>query len=141
MVALARRDEPWFPGAFAALERIWAGTGDDWDAVMPFFHGRWDAAAREYQADGVQQQNEAAAAAYYAPGAVDEAATRSALGGLAAAVLVMAGEYDVSLPPVSAAALAALFPHAEVAVAPRAAHSPWRDDPAWFVTTVDRFLA
>jgi proline iminopeptidase len=37
-LALLREDEPWFPAAFAALQRITAGEGtdDDWEAIAPF---------------------------------------------------------------------------------------------------------
>ncbi|WP_327011180.1 alpha/beta hydrolase [Dactylosporangium sp. NBC_01737] len=42
-----RRGEPWFPGAYAAFERIWAGApaAADWAAITPFMYGRWDDAA------------------------------------------------------------------------------------------------
>ncbi len=45
-----RKDEPWFAGAFAALEAIVAGnaTDDSWKAIEPFFYGRWDAAAQAH---------------------------------------------------------------------------------------------
>src|SRR5437660_5114471 len=46
IVAL-RADEPWFPHASAAFEKINAGqaTDDDWAAIAPLKYGRWDAAA------------------------------------------------------------------------------------------------
>src|ERR1700728_3094226 len=42
-----RQGEPWFAAASAAYERIAAGQEDDrdWQAISPFFYGRWDAAA------------------------------------------------------------------------------------------------
>lgn len=85
-VAELRRGEPWFPDAFAAFERIWAGgaTAADW--------------------------------------------------------LLIAGAYDVSLPPERAAAYAALFRTAELAVQPGGGHLAWLDDPQWFVRTTTRFL-
>jgi len=45
-----RKDEPWFAGAFAALEAIVVGnaTDDSWKAIEPFFYGRWDAAAQAH---------------------------------------------------------------------------------------------
>ena len=41
-VAEQRRGEPWFPDAWAAFERIWAGeaTEADWAAIAPFTRGR-----------------------------------------------------------------------------------------------------
>ncbi|MDG6103589.1 alpha/beta hydrolase [Dactylosporangium aurantiacum] len=139
-VAERRRGEPWFPDAYAAFERIWAGTPEpaDWTAVTPFTYGRWDDAARADADAADGQRNDAAAAAYY-PG-VDVSAVRAALAGLRARVLLVAGEHDVALPPKRAAEYAGLFPHAEVAVQPRGGHSPWLDDPAWLATTVAAFL-
>lgn len=139
-IAELRRGEPWFPGAFAAFERIWAGdpADADWDAIAPFMSGRWDDAARAQAALEVGLRNDTAAAAYY-PGA-DLSRVRAALAGLRARVLVTAGEFDAALPPKRAAEYAGLFPHAEVAVQPGGGHSPWLDDPAWFVLAVAAFL-
>ncbi len=77
-VAETRRGEPWFGPAYAGFERIWAGTATeaDWAAIEPFRHGH-------RTADIPVDQNEAAAAEYYAGGAVDPAATRAALARLA----------------------------------------------------------
>lgn len=140
-VAEKRRGEPWFPAAFAAFERIWAGTPTpaDWAAITPFTHGRWDAdrQARAAWEDG--RRNDEAAAGYYADGAVDPAATRAALARLDAPVLVVAGEYDVALPPARAAEYAGLFGRAGSVVLPGAGHSPWLDDPAGFVQVVVAF--
>jgi pimeloyl-ACP methyl ester carboxylesterase len=83
-----------------------------------------------------EQRNDEAAAAYYAGYTVDPAA----LTRLAAPVLLIAGEYDVQLPPKRAAEYAAMFPNAELAALPRAGHFPWVDDPEWLVTAVARFL-
>ena len=44
-------------------------------------------------------------------------------------MLLLAGEYDVGLPPRNAAEYAGLFEHAELAVQPAAGHFPWLDDP------------
>ncbi|OLF16975.1 alpha/beta fold hydrolase [Actinophytocola xanthii] len=140
-VAERRRDEPWFPDAFAAFERIWAGepTEADWDAITPFTHGRWDATRQALDAQDAERRNAEAAAHYY-DGLPDPAATRAALTRLEAPVLLLAGEVDVALPPPCAAEYAALLPKAELAVQPAAGHLPWLDDPAWFVRTVAAFL-
>ncbi|GGS71580.1 hydrolase [Planobispora rosea] len=137
-----RRGEPWFPGAFAAFERIWSGraTEDDWEAITPFFHGRWDAAAQAHAARGASQKNADAAAVYYSAGAFDPEAVRSALARLRAPVMLVAGEYDVALPPKRAAEYAGLFPGAELAVLPGGGHYPWLDDPGWFTETLAGFL-
>ena len=80
------------------------------------------------------------AAQYYASGAFDSAVVRSALARLLVPVLLVAGEYDVGLPPERAAEYARLFPHAETVVQPRAGHFPWLDDPVRFADSVLRFL-
>lgn len=141
-VAELRRGEPWFPAAFAAFERIWSGqaTATDWAAITPFLWGRWDAVSQAHVAAEASQRNADAAAAYYSPGAVDPEALRAALGRLQSRVLLIAGEYDVSLPPKRAAEYAGLFPQAELVVQPGGGHYPWLDDPEWFVQTMLGFL-
>jgi pimeloyl-ACP methyl ester carboxylesterase len=141
-VAEQRRGEPWFPDAFAAFERIWTGgaTDADWTAITPFTHGRWDAAVEARLAREAGEKNPEAAAEYYATGALDPDATRAALARLDAPVLVVAGGYDVGLPPNRAVDYAGLFGRSETAVLPGGGHYPWRDDPAWFVRTLAGFL-
>jgi pimeloyl-ACP methyl ester carboxylesterase len=137
-----RRGEQWFPEAFAAFERIWAGQATDADraATAPFNHGRWDDRARAADARRATTQNEQAAARYYANGAIDPPAVRSALARLDSPVLLLAGGYDVVLPPVRAEQYAALFPRGELVVLPAAGHYPWRDDADSFVGCVADFL-
>jgi pimeloyl-ACP methyl ester carboxylesterase len=137
-----RRGEPWFPDAFAAFERIWSGdaTDVDWNAIAPFTHGRWDAVSQAHHAQGASQKNPEAAAVYYSAGAPDPAATRSALARLRARVLLVAGEYDVALPPKCAAEYAGLFGQAELAVQPGGGHFPWLDNRELFVQTLAEFL-
>jgi pimeloyl-ACP methyl ester carboxylesterase len=138
-----RQEEPWFPHAFAAFERIWSGdaTADDWEAIVPFTYGRWDAAARAQVAREADQKNADAAAIYYSDGAIDPDATRDCLASLRARVLLVAGEYDPALPPKRAAEYAGLFPGGELAVQAGGGHYPWLDDPAWFAATLAEFLA
>jgi pimeloyl-ACP methyl ester carboxylesterase len=141
-VAELRRDEPWFPTAFAAFERIWAGepTDADWAGIAPFSHGRWDAASQALVAAEEKQINIDAARAYYAVGAVDPDTTRAAIADLAAPVLIVAGGHDVGLPPNRAEEYAGLFRQAELAVQPGAGHFPWLDDPDRLAKTLTTFL-
>jgi pimeloyl-ACP methyl ester carboxylesterase len=137
-----RRGEPWFPGAFAALQRVWsdeAGDGD-WEAITPFFYGRWNAASQAHHSREEAERNAEAAAIYYSDGALDPAAIKSVLARLYAPVLIIAGEYDVALPHKRAGDYAVLFPHAEVAVQPGAGHYPWLDDPGQFTAAITAFL-
>src|SRR5690606_37454870 len=117
-VARLRAAEPWFPQAYAAFEAIVSGTGTGWDAIDPFFHGRWDDDTRRYQASQAPARNGQAARVFGT--AYDPPATRKAMSTLDMPALVLAGEADVNTPPVAAARLAALLPAAEQAVLPAA---------------------
>lgn len=141
-VAELRRGERWFPEAFAAFDRIWSGdfAGANWSAIAPFSHGRWDDERRAFVAREADEINADAAPLYYSANALDPAATRAALTRLTAPVLLVAGEYDVGLPPKCAAEFVALFLSARLAVQPRSGHFPWLDDPAWFTSAVAAFL-
>ncbi|MFD4625701.1 alpha/beta fold hydrolase [Streptomyces sp. NPDC058475] len=138
-LAQLRKNEPWFPAAFAALEAITEGTGSDWEAIAPFFWGRWDATARKHHAAS-QPSNKEAVALFAAEGAFHPEITRAALAGCESPVLLLAGEFDLNSPPRSAAEFATLFPHATLVVQPRAGHYPWLDDAEQFVATTAAFL-
>ncbi|MBP2407036.1 alpha/beta fold hydrolase [Streptomyces syringium] len=138
-LARLRKDEPWFPAAFAALEAISEGTGSDWEAIAPFFCGRWDAAAQKHHAAG-QPSNMEAVALFAAEGAFDPEATRAALAACEVPVLLLAGEFDLNSPPRSVAEFAGLFSAATLAVQPGAGHYPWLDDADRFVATTAAFL-
>jgi pimeloyl-ACP methyl ester carboxylesterase len=141
-VAELRRGQAWFPEAFAAFERIWSGeaTSADWDGIAPFTYGRWDAISKAHHAKEAIQKNPDAAAVYYSAGALDPAATRSALARFPAPVLLVAGEFDVALPPKCAAEYAGLFGQAALVVQPGGGHFPWLDNPEWFTATLTDFL-
>ncbi|MCT9088821.1 alpha/beta hydrolase [Streptomyces sp. ASQP_92] len=140
--ALLRKDEPWFPTAFEALQEITSGraTEESWRAISPFFYGRWDDRARAHQAAADQQKNHEAAAVFGAQGAFDPDATRAALAAFEAPVLLLGGEVDMAAPPRTLAEFARLFPHAELTVQPGAGHFPWLDDPDAFASTITAFL-
>ena len=108
---------------------------------MPFFYGRWDASAKAHAISEAQEATPDAAAIYYADGALDPETTRAGLTKVAGEVLVLVGELDVELTPESGRALAALFPHARLAVQRGSGHFPWLDDPAAFVTTMAAFFS
>jgi pimeloyl-ACP methyl ester carboxylesterase len=138
-LARLRRSEPWFPEAFAALEAITEGTGSDWEAITPFFCGRWDAAAQKHHAAS-QPGNKEAVALFAADGAFDPETTRAALAACEAPVLLLYGEFDLNSPPQSAAEFAGLFPDAALVVQSGAGHYPWLDDADRFVATTAAFL-
>lgn len=138
-----RTAEPWYGDARDAFEAVWAGSASDadWDAMVPFFYGRWDAAAQAHAASEVAQTNEEAAEGYASTGAFDPAATRAAIAALDARVLVLAGELDSGPLPRVAAEITELLPNAEPAVQAGAGHFPWLDDPVRFTETVTAFLS
>ncbi|WP_405918940.1 alpha/beta fold hydrolase [Streptomyces longwoodensis] len=139
--ARLRRGEPWFAGAFPAFE-AWLRDPAEYDPVVsPFFHGRWDAAARAHDAAADEQCNDAAAEVYGSEGAYDPPATRAALARCTAPVLVLAGALDGGPRPDLAHRAAEAFPDARSVVQPGAGHYPWLDDPEWFSAQVDAFLA
>ncbi|MEW2114290.1 alpha/beta hydrolase [Streptomyces sp. NPDC005474] len=141
--ARLRRDEPWYPEAFAALEALVAGRAgaDAFQAIAPFWYGRWNKNARAHRAAEAVQRNNEAAAVFAAEGAFDPPATRAALARLTSPVLVLAGEVDLNSPPPATAELAGQFPHAELIVQPGAGHFPWLDDAKQFVTATEAFLS
>ena len=112
----------------------------DWDAVAPFFYGRWDAASRAHAAADVEQSNFEAAELYASSGAFSPAAARAAIGTLDAPVLLLAGELDSGPLPRVAADIAELIPKARLTVQPGSGHFPWLDDPQGFTRTVTAFL-
>ncbi|WP_030339620.1 alpha/beta fold hydrolase [Streptomyces sp. NRRL S-1022] len=138
--ARLRADEPWFAGAFPAFRAWLAGEAEFDDVFLPFFHGRWDAAARAHTDAEPRQTNDEAGERYFAGGAFTPDATRAALGALAAPVLVYAGGLDGGPRPGLARRTAEAFPHAECTVQPGTAHYPWLDDPEWFVSRTLAFL-
>lgn len=140
-VAEQRRGEPWFPDAYAAFERIWAGTAtaDDWTAITPFTYGRWDTAAQTHAARAATETNSLAAAAYYAPTAFDPAVVRTSLQRLDAPVLLVATRHDVLLPLTTATEYTTAFPRRHLSI-PTGGHYPWLDDPAAFVRDIATFL-
>lgn len=141
-VTRARADERWYPEAASALEPSVTGraTGDAWQAIAPFFYGRWDTAARAHQAVEAAQRNQEAARMFGADGAFDPPATRAALAAHPRPVLLLAGELDLGAPPGLVAQLAELMPGAELVVQPGAGHYPWLDDADRFTATVSAFL-
>jgi pimeloyl-ACP methyl ester carboxylesterase len=141
--AQLRRDEPWFPAAFAALRAVSANEGKDGDreAIAPFFYGRWDAVAQHHRAVASQQINTEAAGLFGSEGAFHPEATRAALASHEAPVLLLAGEFDVNSPPRSVAEFAGLFPDATLVVQPGAGHFPWLDDADLFRANVTAFLS
>ncbi|MFD3943205.1 alpha/beta fold hydrolase [Streptomyces sp. NPDC058579] len=135
-------DQAWYAEARAGLATIGPDTPPARvkEIVAPFAYGRWDEAARAHAAGITDEAHWDAAAAFHAPGAFDPEATRAALTGLIAPVLILAGEYDGGPSPVRAAELAECFPRAELVVQRGAGHFPWVDDAGAFARPIAAFL-
>jgi proline iminopeptidase len=141
--ALARRSaEPWYPAAVQARRVAAAGRDsvENLRRYAPFYYGRWDAAARAHATAGLEPRAARIGARYFGAGAFDPAATRAALAGLAAPVLIYVGELDFTPTPEVAARAVGLFPQAELVVLPGGGHMPWLDDPRHLAATIARFL-
>lgn len=140
--ALAQRaDEPWYPDAMAAMEKLAAGdlSIESFRASRPFYYGRWDEAAQAHATLGVAARHQAARLGFFADLELDPAETRSALRRLTAPVLLYAGERDPLVTPAVVSAAAPLFGDATVMVQEGAGHFPWVDDPAAFTAAVGSF--
>ncbi|MDG4779859.1 alpha/beta hydrolase [Micromonospora sp. WMMD961] len=142
-VTRVRAAEPWFPAAAAALDSMVAGRSSRhaWQAIGPFFYGRWDTSAQAHQAAEAGQRNDEAAQIFAADGAFDPPATRAALAAHRGPVLLLTGEVDLGAPPGLIAQLAELIPQAELVVQAGAGHYPWLDDAEAFTAPVAAFLS
>lgn len=144
LAAALRRsvDEPWYPDALAAWEKIMDGelSLDVFRASRPFFYGRWDEAAQAHASVGVAERHVPARQGYFADIGLDGPAIRSALAELTAPVLFYGGQLDPLVTPAMLDAAAALFSDATVVIQSGAAHYPWVDDPAAFASAVGSFL-
>jgi len=140
--ALARRAaEPWYPGALAALEKIFAGglSMEDFRASRPFYYARWDEESRAHATAGVADRHQPARLGYFAGLTLDPPATRAALAKLSAPVLLYAGELDPMVTPADVREAAPAFGDATVVVQPDAGHFPWVDGPAEFAAAIGSF--
>ncbi|NAZ74287.1 alpha/beta fold hydrolase [Kineococcus sp. T13] len=141
-VARLRRDEPWFTATFTALEAVVAGRADAaaFEAIAPFWYGRWDERAQALHAAQQVQRNREAAGIFGAGGAFDPPATRAAMTAFTSPVLLLAGEVDVNSPPEAMARLAGLFPRCELVIQAAAGHFPWLDDAEQFLSLTTPYL-
>jgi pimeloyl-ACP methyl ester carboxylesterase len=136
-IAEQRAGEPWYAEAIKGFQEIWAGnvTPEAFAKISPFWHGRWDDAARALDD---HPRNPEAAREFYADGAFDPQKVREKLETLDVPTLLIAGEVDVALPPKRAREYADLFPRARLVVQSGAGHFPWVDDPDAFAAAVQR---
>lgn len=140
--AALRVREPWYERAIQAYGNLLSGSdsAEDWNAVLPFFYGRWDETAREHAAAGAQQSNEEAAELFAPWEAFSPDEARTVVASWDVRVLVLAGGLDSGPLPRVGAQIAELFAEAEMAVQPGGGHFPWLDDPDFFTRTVGDFL-
>jgi proline iminopeptidase len=140
-LAASRSQEPWYPEAAAAFDRVRDGsaTEADWAAIDPFTYGRWDDDVRAYN-DQMNSRRNPEAAEVYAEG-YDPAASVPALARLDVPAVVLSGRLDLGNPPGLMADVAAKIPGAELVVQRDAGHFPWVDDPVAFRGLLQPHLA
>lgn len=135
-------DEPWYPTARAALEKIMAGdlSLEAFRDSRPPFYGRWTQAAQEHAMLGMAERHMAARQGYFAGLAFDPASVKAALTRMVAPTLLYVGGRDAMVTPAMAHEAAKLFHDTRVVVEPEAGHFPWVDTPSAFAAEVDAFL-
>jgi proline iminopeptidase len=146
--AVARyRDQPWFPDAYDAIRREWAGEyetagemGDLWLREMPFYFREWGDQHEPYRAarpalpvrlDPLRQFND------------QEAATMDLRPGLARVqvpALVLVGRHDFITTPDMAADIARHLPHAQLVVFEGSGHLPFVEEPDAWRSTIRQFI-
>jgi proline iminopeptidase len=146
--AVARyRDQPWFPDAYDAIRREWAGEyetademGDLWLREIPFYFREWGEQHEAYRAtrpalpvrlDPLRQFNDR------------EAPTmdlRPRLARVEAPALVLVGRYDFITTPEMAADIARHLPHAQFVVFEQSGHLPFIEEPEAWRTTIRQFV-
>ncbi|AXI77763.1 alpha/beta fold hydrolase [Peterkaempfera bronchialis] len=142
----SRADEPWYPEAVAALERL--ATAHELaeikrllTRVAPGTYGRWEARQQAHAAAEGEQLHPVPRAAFWQ--GVDEAVRRGitdALGGLEAPVLVVTGDRDGASGVAAGAVVAGQFHDARRVNLAGCGHYPWVDEPEEFRRTVATFL-
>jgi proline iminopeptidase len=136
-------DEPWYPSAKAALDKIAAGelSMEAFRESRRLFYARWDEAARANATAGVAMRHQVARQGYFGEAAFDVSATRSATKRLSAPVLLYAGDLDPLVTPATVREAVPVFGDATVVVQPGAGHFPWVDDPTAFANAINEFLS
>ena len=146
--AVARyRDQPWFPDAYDAIRREWAGEyetademGDLWLREIPFYFREWGEQHEAYRAtrpalpvrlDPLRQFNDREAPV------MD---LRPGLARVEAPALVLVGRYDFITTPEMAADIARHLPHAQFVVFEQSGHLPFIEEPEAWRTTIRQFV-
>jgi pimeloyl-ACP methyl ester carboxylesterase len=134
--------QPWYPAARAALEKIMTGdlSMEAFRVSRPLFYGRWSETAQAHATVGTAERHQAAREGYFAGLALDPPSIKAALRRLTAPVLLYAGERDAMVTPAMVRQAAPLFHDVSIIIQPGAAHFPWVDDPAAYAAAVEQFL-
>ena len=138
----ARADEPWYPEAFAAMERMVAGEQSP-EVIAdsrPFFYARWDARSQAHASVGLDAKHQAARERHFEEFNVDEDAVLQRLGALDCAVLVYGGGLDPLVTERMVSETASRFDNVDVFVDEDAGHYPWIDNPGTFNERLTAFL-
>ncbi|OKI04438.1 translation initiation factor IF-2 [Streptomyces sp. CB02923] len=142
----SRADEPWWPEASAALQRL-AETSDLTEArslllsAAPLAYGRWEAPQRAHAAAEADQLNPVPRAGFWQ--GVDEPARQTLLAGLREVpcpVLVVTGDRDAVTGVRAGELVAESFPEGRTHHLHETGHYPWVDEPSLFSQVVEEFL-
>ncbi|MFD7664472.1 alpha/beta fold hydrolase [Streptomyces sp. NPDC059788] len=142
----SRSDEPWWPEASAALQRL-TETPDLAEAhdllltAAPLAYGHWEAPQQTHATAEAEQLHPVPRAAFWQ--GVDEPARQAILAGLrevTCPVLVVTGDRDAVTGVRAGELVAESFPDARVRTLHAVGHYPWVDEPDLFARVVEQFL-
>jgi len=140
-VKAEKADEPWYAGAFAALEQEERGDYDDftamWTAMAPMYFHRWDERYRGWLTASVEGSSAAPLRVFNA----QPFDLRADLAQIEAETLVITGADDFICGPAAATAIAAGIRGAETVILERAGHMTFVEQPDAFRQAVEAFLA
>ncbi len=142
-----RQNEPWYPAARSAFDKLWAGqfeTGRELGELvageLPFFFPEWNEAAQRYGANFEGITVNVDAVRHFNLVEAPRFNFRPRLPEIQVPTLVLTGENDFICDVPSARELASLIPNAELCVMPGCGHYTFVDNPELFRETIRHFL-
>jgi proline iminopeptidase len=142
-----QQNEPWYPAARAAFDKIWAGdfaTGRDLGelvaAELPFYFREWNAAAQRYGANFEGITVNVDAVRYFNLVEAPKFDFHPRLREIQIPTLVLTGEDDFICDIRSAQETASLIPNAELCIMPGCGHYTFVDNPELFRETIRGFI-
>lgn len=141
------RDQPWFPDAYDAIRREWAGDyttaeemGDLWLRELPFYFRAWSAEHEPYRAARPGLPSRLAPLRQFNDHEATTMDLRPGLARVLAPALVLVGRYDFITTPTMAEGIAHHLPHAHLVVFEESGHLPFIEEPEAWRTTIRQFV-